>query len=627
MVGKRHNIFAVPVLLVTLLITLLISHASPASEARHGFSLFGVLDMPADFTHFSFVDPNAMKGGALNLASANGSYDSLHPFILRGRNVSGIIEIYDRLLERNLDEPSALYGRAAIAVEVAEDFTWAEFTIHPDARFHDGVKMTAEDAKWTFDTFKAEGSPLIRMSYRNIERAEITEPDKIRFHFSDLGRESTSAIAQMPVLPRHYWATREFNKTTLEPPLGSGPYRIADLDAGRNIAYERVRDYWGKDLPANRGRYNFDTIRYDYFRDLIIMRETFKGGESDFNMEFVAKDWANAYNIPAVERGHMKKEIVTLKSPRNGDQIAINLRHERFSDRRVREALNYIFTFELGNRILWWDWYDRTESYFHGSVLANSGLPKGEELKLLEPFRDQLDPRLFTEFYRPPPKPENLHNRGQMVKAKSLLHEAGWRIRDGWLHHKDTGERFTAELLSNLPSRERLLIPFAHALQKVGIDAVVRAVEQNQYNERVNNFDFDMIVLRRIMSATPGIELRDDFSSTAADQPYSDNIYGIKHPAVDFLVDTIIGATTEQEMMDAIHALDRVLLWEFYMINGWVSPGYRVATWDKFGRPAAWPDYGLGFPHTWWIDPIKEALIQGTSERVESASNELSAGP
>lgn len=604
-------------LMVTMTVTLAMSVSVSASEPRHGFSLFGVLELPEDFTHFTWVDPDALKGGTMNLASAAGSYDNLHPFILRGRNAAGIDNIYDRLMERNIDEPSALYGRIAETIEVADDFAWAEFVLRPEARFHDGVAMTASDVKWTFDMFKEVGSPLIRMSYSNIERAEIRGERTVRFYFSDLGRESTAAISLMTVLPRHYWADREFNKTTLEPPLGSGPYRISKLDAGRNLTYERVKDYWGKDLPVNLGRYNFDYIRYDYFRDLMVMRETFKGGDSDFNMEFVAKDWANAYNIPALERGHLKKEIVTLKSPRNGDQIAINIRHTRFQDRRVREALNYIFNFELSNKILWWDWYDRTVSYFHGSVLAHSGLPEGNELALLEPFRSILDPRLFTAPYAPPKASENLHSRDRLLKATELLNEAGWHIRDGLLYHDETGERLTVELLSNLPARERLLIPFAQEMRKVGIDAVVRSVEQNQYNERINNFDFDLIVLRRIMSATPGIELRDDFSSAAADQPYSDNIYGIKSPAVDSLVDSIIAASSQQELLDSLHALDRVLLWEFYMINGWVSPGYRVVTWDKFGRPDAWPDYGLGFPHSWWLDPVKEAIVESGADRAD----------
>lgn len=607
MLGQRIGAAAA---LLILFLSCLTPTLAAEPQPAHGASMYGDLKYGPDFTHFAYVNPNAPKGGTL-VQSAVNTYDNLNPYILRGVAAAGLGLIFETLATGSLDEPFSEYGLIAQGIVVPEDRSWVAFELNPNARWHDGKPITVEDVIWSFETLKTQGHPFYRAYFANVVKAEKEGERRVRFTFERAGnRELPLIMGQLPILPKHYYATRPFDQPTLEPPLGSGPYRIKAVQPGRSIAYERVADYWGKDLPVNRGRYNYDEIRFEYFRDRDIAFEAFKAGQFDLFLENSAKRWATGYTGPAFDSGRIKREELPDESDNLMQGFAFNIRRDKFKDPRVRLALNYAFDFEWTNKNLFYGAYTRIRSYFSGSELASRGLPEGKELALLEPYRDKLPPEVFTAEYRPPVTDGSGNNRDNLRKAFELLKAAGWEIKDGRLTNSATGERMTIEFLEDDPSFERVMGPFIKSLERLGIQAGIRTVDVAQYQNRLDNFDFDVITTVWGQSQSPGNEQRDFWGSTAADTPGSRNYIGIKDPVVDALVDAVIHADSRADLIAACRALDRVLLWGHYVIPHWQIKAHRIAYWDKLSRPEVVPPYGLDL-FAWWIDPAKAARLGG----------------
>jgi microcin C transport system substrate-binding protein len=561
-----------------------------------------------DFKHFDYVNPEAPKGGDIRL-HAIGTFDSLNGFNFKGVSALALGGLYDTLLTGSSDEAFSEYGLLAESIEVPEDRSWVAFTMRDEARWHDGKPVTVNDVIFSFEILKKKGHPFYRAYYASVAGVEAVGKRKVRFRFSGSeNRELPLIIGQMPILPKHYWEGRAFEKTTLEPPLGSGPYRIGAVEPGRSIVYERVEDYWGAGLPVNRGRNNFNRIRYDYYRDATIALEAFKAGEYHFREENVSKQWAAAYDIPAVRGGLIIKEEIPHERPTGMQGFAFNTRRSFFADPLVREALAYAFDFEWTNRSLFYGQYARTTSYFSNSELAARGIPGPEELAVLEPYRGRLPEEVFTAGYAPPATDGSGRIRGNLGRAMKLLKRAGWRMEGGRLVRADTGEAFDFEILLNSPTWERIALPFRKNLQRLGIEAKVRTVDAAQYQKRVEEFDFDMIVDVFGQSLSPGNEQRDFWSSAAAAEPGSRNTIGIEDPVVDELVDLVIAAPDRRSLIARTRALDRVLLWGHYIIPHWHIRSYRVAYWDIFGRPEVVPRYSLGFD-SWWVDANRQKSL------------------
>lgn len=575
----------------------------------HALSLFGDIKYPADFQHFDYVNPDAPKGGSVKY-SATGTFDTVNEYQFKGAKAAGLGQLCDSLMVRSEDEPASEYGLVAESVEVPADRTWVQYNLRKEAHFNDGSPVTAADVVWTFDTLKAKGAPFYRLYYADVLKAEAVGDHAVKFTFrSGDNRELPSIVGEMPVLPKAYWQTRDFEKTTLDPPLCSGPYKIESVDPGRSITYRRVETYWAKDLPVNRGRYNIDTIRYDYYRDGTIALEAFKAGQYDFRLENVAKNWAVGYESPALREGLIKKEEIPNQLPEGMQGFGYNLRKPLFQDRKVRQALGYLFNFEWTNKNLFYGAYTRTDSYFSNSDLASKGLPGPDELAILDKFKDDIPPEVFTTVYAPPKTDGSDNIRENMRTALGLLKEAGWSIKGDKLVNEKTGEPFEFEMLLVQPEFERVVLPFAQNLQRIGIKMNVRTIDTAQYIERMKNFDFDMTVVGIGSSLSPGNELRDEWSSAAADEPDSANIMGVKSKAVDALVDLVIAAPDRKSLVTRVHALDRVLLEGYYVIPNWHISSFRVAYWDKFQRPKVSPPYGLP-TEAWWIDPEHAQTVE-----------------
>ncbi len=595
-----------------LIAGLLVAGAVQAQETTvsHGLSLFGELKYPADFKHLDYVNPDAPKGGEVRM-SAIGTFDSLNPFIIKGSPAAGLGLIYDTLLDGARDEASSEYGLLAASVEVPKDLSWVAFTLRPEARWHDGKPVTPADVIFSFETLKKEGAPFYRYYYANVEKAEQTGPHTVRFTFQGpKNRELPLIVGQLQVLPKHYWEGKEFNATTLDPPLGSGPYRIESLESGRSISYERVTDYWGKDLPINKGRYNFDVMQFDYFRDPIIALEAFKAHTFDFRQENNSKLWATSYDFPAFRDGRVKKEEIRHEIPTGMQGFTFNLRRPQFMDPRVRHALAYAFDFEWSNKNLFYGQYTRTKSYFSNSELAANGLPSAAELKLLEPLKAQIPEQVFTKEYLPPATDASGNIRKNLRTAKKLLDTAGWQVKNGVLTETKSGRAMAMEFLLVSPAFERIVAPLVENLKRLGVKATIRIVDTSQYRRRLDTFDFDVVVGSFGQSLSPGNEQRDFWGSAAAGREGSRNIIGIKDPAIDKLIDHVIFANSRAELITASRALDRVLLWHHYVIPNWHIRAFRVAYWDRFNKPKVRPKYGLGFQDTWWVDAKKDAALK-----------------
>jgi len=572
-----------------------------------GLSIHGDLKYGPHFTHFEYANPDAPKGGDVRLA-AIGTFDNLNPYILKGVPAAGIAQVFETLTIASSDEPSSEYGLIAESVEVPADRSWVAFTLRREARFHDGSAITADDVVWTFDTLKTKGHPAYRAYYAQVVKAEAQGPRKVKFTFGPgENRELPVITGQLPVLSKAYWSKRDFEKTTLESPLGSGPYRVETVDAGRSIVYRRVKDYWGAKLPVRAGEQNFDSIRYDYYRDGTVSLEAFKAGQYDFRLENSAKDWATAYAIPAVTQGLIKKEEIKNQVPTGMQGFVFNTRRPIFQDRRVRQALGFAFDFEWSNKNLFYGSYVRTRSYFSNSELASSGLPGGDELKVLELYKAQLVPEVFTKPYEPPKTDGSGDIRGNLREALALLKDAGWVVQGQKLVNAK-GEPMQFEVLLDDPRFERITLPFVKNLERLGVSAKVRTVDTAQYQNRIDAFDFDMAVTVWPQSLSPGNEQTDMWASERAAVTGSRNLAGIRDPAIDKLVQSVISAPDRASLVARTRALDRVLLWGFYVIPHFHIQNFRVAYWDKFDRPRVAPKYTLGFD-TWWVDAKKDAAL------------------
>lgn len=587
------------------LICLLISPAALAQEAVHGIAMHGTPKYSVG-EPFDYVNTNAPKGSTLRL-SALGSFDSLNPYILKGVAAAGSGLVYETLMEKSHDEPFSMYGRLAETVTLAPDNTSVSFQLREIARWQDGEPVTAEDVKWSFETLLEKGRPFFRSYYGDVERVEVNGPRSVTFHFKHGDNpELPLIISQIPIFPKHFWEQegRDFASTSLEPPIGSGPYKYGRIDAGRLIAYERDPNWWGGDLLRNQGRYNFDRISFDYYRDGNIAFEAFMGGDVDFRLENTAKLWATAYDSSALNEQRMLRETIPNKLPQGMQGFLFNIRRPVFADPVVRQAVTKAFDYEWSNRQFAYGAYTRSRSYFSNSDMEATGLPEGRELAILEPYRDQLPEEVFTEEYHPPSSDGSGQNRVNLRAAQQLLEEAGYKLNeDGVRVHEETGVELRFEFLDNNPAFERWVLPFIRNLERIGVKASFRVIDSSQYQERMNNFDFDMTVMVIPQSSSPGNEQRDFWASYKADTPGARNFIGIQDPVVDALVEQIIVAPSREELILRARALDRVLQWGHYVVPNWHLPAWRIAYWQHLKRPADVAPYDLAVTETWWSEP------------------------
>lgn len=574
----------------------------------HAIAMHGDIKYPEDFKHFEYASPDAIKGGELRLA-AMGTFDSLNPFITRGTSASHLGLVYETLTTSSEDEPFTQYGLVAERIEYPQDRSSVTYHINPKARFHDGEAITAGDVVFSFNMLRDKGAPFYSYYYGDVEKVEALDKQRVRFEFANgENQELALIVGQLPVLPAHYWEGKEFDKTSLEAPIGSGPYRVAKMNAGRSITYERVKDYWGKNLPVSTGLYNFDSIHIEYYRDDTVAIEALKAGQFDFRKERIARVWHSSYDTPAVKRGDLVKKELHDHSPRGIQAYVMNLRRAPFDDLNFRKALNYAFDFEWSNRNLFHGSYTRPDSYFFNSELASSDLPQGRELEILQQFKDKLPADVFTTDYTNPATEGSGNNRQNLREAQKLLREAGYEVKGGKLLHPDTKKPISLEFLTSDTSSERIINPYIKNLERLGIDASIRMVDSSQYINRVQNYDFDVTTLVLAQSLSPGNEQRDFWSSDAAKKEGSRNYSGIQNPVIDELVEMVIDAPNRQELVARTRALDRVLLHHHYVVPQWATTTHRLIYWDKFGQPETAPKYDPTFSTglmTWWIDPSK----------------------
>lgn len=604
-------------LLLSFLAACLASSPLAAQEAswRHGAALLGEAKYHQDFKHFDYVNPGAPKGGLVRLG-AQGTFDSFNLVVagVKGTPEQGLGLIYETLTTSALDEPSASYGLLAEAFAYPEDFSSVTFRLRPEARWHDGQPVTAEDVIFSFETFKAN-SPTYAFYYANVIKAEKVGEREIKFTFNEKGnRELPQIMGQLIILPKHWWdgtapdgRKRDVTQTTLEPPLGSGPYRIKSFEAGRSATYERVKDYWGEKLNVNVGQNNFDEMRYEYYRDATVLLEAFKADRIDFRTENVSRNWATGYDFPARQEGRVVLEEFPLRATGVMQAFVPNLRRDKFKDQRVRRALNLAFPFEEINQTIFSGQYERISSYFHGLELASSGLPEGQERDILETVRDKIPAEVFTAAYKNPVNNSPETVRGNLREADRLLREAGWEVKNG-RRVNAKGEPLTIELLGDAPNDERYFLPYKNPLERLGIATSVRIIDEVQYTNRVRSFDFDIITGGWAQSLSPGNEQREYWGSQAAKREGSRNLAGIADPGVDALIDKVIFAKDRDELVAATKALDRVLLAHDYVVPQWTYGKQRTARWNRYSHPETMPRYGAAaFPTVWWYDEAKAA--------------------
>jgi microcin C transport system substrate-binding protein len=595
--------------------------AEDTQTHHHALSLVGEPKYAADFTHFDYVNPDAPKGGKVRMADIGG-FDSLNPVLYRGEKASGLGLVYESLMSDSIDEPSTSYGLIAEWASYPADYSSVTFKIRDEARWQDGTPITPDDVIYSLEVNK-NANPRMGLYYKNVSRAEKTGDNKVTFYFDTKGnRELPMIMGQLTILPKHYWTGKDAKgeqrdpmKTTLEPPLGSGPYRIKDVSPGRSITYERVADYWGQDLPVNKGQWNYDEIRFDYYRDQTVAFESFKAGNLDYWQETSAKNWATAYDFPAVRDGYVKRQEVRIKRTQPMQAFVLNLRRPQFQDRRVRQALNLAFNFEWANKNLFYGQYERVGSYFQDSELAApEALPTGRELEILNEVKDQVPPEVFTEVHKNPVNKDQSDLRQNLRKAVMLLKEAGWDVKKGVLTNAKTGQQMKIEFLLVSPLFERIVQPYLANLEKLGINGSIRLVDSAQYTRRLNVFDYDVIVTTFAQSDSPGNEQRDFWGSEAAGREGSMNLIGIKNPAIDKLVNHIIFAKDREELVAATRALDRVLQWEDFVVPQWYSPDVRIAYWARYGQPKTLPGLTPGFLQVWWYDQKLAEQLPGQSK-------------
>jgi microcin C transport system substrate-binding protein len=609
--ARTLSLLLAPVALLVLLLQPLAVAASELPPKRHALSLIGEPAYGPDFKHFRWVNPDAPKGGRVRQAEI-GSFDSLNPFSIQGNAVGEVGSlVYDTLLASSPDEASTSYGLIAEWVSHPDDFTWAVFQLRPEARFHDGRPITPEDVIFSLETLKDKVKhPTTARYYKNVVKAEKTGNHQLKFTFDVAGnRELPLIVGQLPVLPKHFWEAkgasgepRDLGKSTLEIPLGSGPYRIKEVDAGRTITFERVRDYWAKDLPVSRGQWNFDELKLVYFRDAVAGFEAFKAGELDFWEERSAKNWNTRFDFDAIKRGEVIKEKIRIQKVAPMQAFVLNIRRPQLQDPRVRQAFNLAFNFEEANKKLLYGEYERVGSFFDESELRSTGLPQGRELEILNEVKGEVPPEVFTtEWKNPVNAGPDENGRKNLALAAKLLADAGYKLKDGVLTTA-AGVQLKVEFLNRQPDFERLILPYVASLERLGIKASLRTVDSSQWIARVRKFDFDITTLSFRQSESPGNEQRYYWGSETADVEGSANWIGIKSKAVDKLIDHIILAKDRAGLVAATRALDRVLLWGHYVVPQWHTPYERVAMWKTFGRPEKLPRRALAFHQVWWWD-------------------------
>ena len=592
--------------------------ASITSQTKpvHAIAMHGEPKYRADFEHFEYADPAAIKGGALRLAAVSSSgFDSLNPFLIKGVPAAGLALLgrsyfYDSLTVQADDEAFTQYGLIAESMEMPANRSWVIFHINPQARFHDGHAITAEDVLFTFELLTTQGHPLYAAYYQDVIKSEALDDLTVKFSFRNAANKELPLImGQLPILPKHYWQDREFAKSSLEIPVGSGAYRIQSIEAGRSIVYQRVKDYWAAELAVNRGRFNFDKIGYDYYRDSNVALEALKSDEFDLRIETTSKTWHNAYTGPQFDSGRMKKEEIDHQNPTGMQGFVYNIRRPQFTDPRVRQALAYVFDFEWTNKQIFYGSYTRTQSYFSNSELASQGLPSAQELEILEPFREKLPAEVFTQSYKAPTTKGDGNIRNNIRQAQRLLKQAGWVVHNNQLLNEVSGQVMQFEIMLVTPEFQRMVLPYKKNLERLGIKVEIRLVDPQQYVNRLNNFDFDMIIGSMRQSSSPGNEQRDFWHSAEAERPGSRNWIGIQDPVVDHLIDLIISAPDRQSLVHRTRALDRVLLWGHYVIPQHHLRIFRVAYWDKFSRPSISPKFSLGLDN-WWFNQTSDATIE-----------------
>ena len=584
----------------------------------HGYAQFGTLKYPAKFTHFDWVNPQAPKGGTLR-AMAFGTFDTLNPYTFKGSSPVttpnflqyGVNELNETLMvgtgqyDPSGDEPTSSYGLIARSVEYAEDRSWVVFNLRPEARFHDGKPITSADVAFSYRTLLKEGHPIYRTNLQEVERVDVLNPQRIRFVFKRAGNPLLILrLGEMPVLPQHYWKGRDFKAATFEPPLGSGPYRITEVQPGRRLVFEHVKNWWGKDLAVNRGKYNFDRVEYEFYRDSDVAFEAFKAGEFDIYIEHQAKNWANGYNFPAARRGQVIQTQIKHQIPTQTQGLFMNSRRAAFADRRVRQALGLLFDFEWTNRTLFSSAYRRASSFYPNSEFSAEGLPVGKEWLLLTPYRDQLPAALFSKPFEVSQTDGRGIGRDNLRQALDLLGRAGWKL-NGQRLLDSNGQPLKLEILLVNPNLERILQPYVENLASIGIDARLRTVDRAQYKQRLDQFDFDMILMTLSQTLSPGLEQWQYFHSSQASTKGSKNYAGVDNPVVDHLLDTLLAAQTRDDQVAATRALDRVLLWQHYMIPNWYLDYHRLAYRNRFAFVTT-PPYTLGL-NTWWLKPSENA--------------------
>jgi len=593
--------------LLAIALAFLLIAPEARAEFRHGLSAFGDLKYPADFKHFDYVNPDAPKGGRLSTIGTEGrtTFDSFNNFLLKGDAAQGLDYLFDTLMTRADDEPDAVYGLVASAAEVAPDGKSVTFKLRPEAKFGDGSALNADDVVFSFDTLKTKGHPNFGLALRDVVKAEAPDAHTVRYTFKgELTRDLPLTIAGLPILSKAYYTAHPFDQTSLEPPLGSGPYAIGEFKAGTYVIFKRRPDYWAKDLNVNVGRFNFDELRYDYFRDRRIELENLFSGNIGLREEFTSLDWATAYaNVPAIKDGRIQRATLPDERPSGTQGFFLNTRREAFNDKRVREAMDLAFDFEWSNKNLFYSLYKRTQSYFENSPMKASGPPSAEELKLLEPFRDKLPPEVFGEPYVPPVTDGSGRNRDNLRKAKELLTAAGYGGAEAG------GKTLDVEILIFEDGFERIIGPYISNLKKIGVNATIRLVDSSQYERRTKSFDFDVSIERYVLRLTPGVELKTYWGSEAAKMDGSFNLAGIHDPVVDALNDRVIEAKSRDELITAARALDRVLRAGHYWVPQWYKAAHNLAFWDRYAWPAVKPKYDAGIIDTWWYDEAKAAKL------------------
>lgn len=599
-------------LVAAAVIALCLGTTAAGAAPRHGISTFGDLKYPDGFLHFDYVNPDAPKGGRMSLIGPVpiDTFDSFNGYILKGDAVQGYDLMFDSLMVQAMDEPDSYYGLVAKTADLADDRKSITFALREEATFADGTPLTAEDVCDSFRLLSTLGHERIRITIRDVEACDVLDPHSVRYRFKgERTRDLPLTVAALPIFSKAYYAKADFAKSTLEPPLGSGPYKVKAFKPGEYVTYGRRDDYWAKDLPVNKGRYNFDEVRFDYFRDRTAAFEALKSGTIDLREEYTSRDWATAYDFPAVNDGRVVRLDLPDETPSGAQGFFLNLRREKFQDIRVRQAMNLAFDFEWTNKNLFYGLYDRTASFFELSPLKAEGLPKPDELAVLEPYKGEVRPEVFGEAILPPVSDGSGQDRKLLREASRLLDAAGWKSTDGGVLRNARGEALDVEFLSDSPVFERILGPYVKNLRLLGINASIRTVDDAQYQERQKNYDYDVISSRFMAGVTPGDGLRIFFGSQSAKNPGTYNMSGVASPAIDGLIDQIVAAQSRQQLDVAGRALDRVLRAEEFWVPNWHKASYWVAYWDKFARPQTKPKYDRGIVDTWWYDEAKAKRI------------------